>query len=244
MVLVGIGAGLSFPALMTLAMSSADPTDAGLASGLVNTTQQVGGALGLAVLATLASTHTQNLLHSGKTSAAALTSGYHLAWAIGTALLVAAVGAALAVLRPAAVTTALEEVDGGARPRRASPALRRGGVAGQQPGAAGSLRRAAARLRRPGPRCPDTRCTGRPTPLHARRSYGPRRARRTARTCSRRNCRRSGRGGSRGSWASRRTGTACRPADRPRGTGRLATREPAGRCSAPSPHRPVLLAVG
>ena len=53
MVLVGVGAGLSFPALMTLAMSSAHPTDAGLASGLVNTTQQVGGALGLAVLATV-----------------------------------------------------------------------------------------------------------------------------------------------------------------------------------------------
>ena len=112
MVLVGTGAGLSFPALMTLAMSSADPTDAGLASGLVNTTQQVGGALGLAVLATLASTHTQNLVHGGKTSAAALTSGYHLAWAIGTALLIAAVGAAVGVLRPAAVTTALEEVTG------------------------------------------------------------------------------------------------------------------------------------
>src|SRR5437588_593066 len=63
MVLVGIGAGLSFPALMTLAMSSAHPTDAGLASGLVNTTQQVGGALGLAVLATVSSSHTTSLLH-------------------------------------------------------------------------------------------------------------------------------------------------------------------------------------
>ena len=101
MVLVGIGAGLTFPALMTLAMSGADPTDAGLASGLVNTTQQVGGALGLAVLATLASTHTATLLHQGRTSASALTSGYHLAWAIGTALLVVAIGAAVVVLRPA-----------------------------------------------------------------------------------------------------------------------------------------------
>ena len=53
MVLLGIGAGLSFPSLMTLAMSGAAPDDAGLASGLVNTTLQVGGALGLAVLATL-----------------------------------------------------------------------------------------------------------------------------------------------------------------------------------------------
>ena len=56
MVLLGIGAGLAFPALMTLAMSAATPEDSGLASGLVNTTQQVGGALGLAVLATLSTT--------------------------------------------------------------------------------------------------------------------------------------------------------------------------------------------
>jgi EmrB/QacA subfamily drug resistance transporter len=104
MVLVGIGAGLSFPALMTLAMSAADPSDAGLASGLVNTTQQVGGAIGLAVLATLSATHTTNLLHQGKATTSALTGGYHLAWVIGTALLVAAIAAALGVLRPAAAT--------------------------------------------------------------------------------------------------------------------------------------------
>jgi predicted MFS family arabinose efflux permease len=109
MVLVGIGAGLSFPALMTLAMSSAHPTDAGLASGLVNTTQQIGGALGLAVLATVSASHTTSLLHSGHASATALTSGYHLAWVIGTGLLVAAIATALAVLRPApASETALE----------------------------------------------------------------------------------------------------------------------------------------
>ena len=113
MVLVGIGAGLSFPALMTLAMSSAHPTDAGLASGLVNTTQQVGGALGLAVLATVSATHTTTLLHHGSSSAAALTGGYHLAWAIGTGLLVAAVALALVVLRPApAIVPAEQPVEG------------------------------------------------------------------------------------------------------------------------------------
>ena len=53
MVLLGAGAGIAFPALMTLAMSSATPEDAGLVSGLVNTTAQIGGAFGLAVLATL-----------------------------------------------------------------------------------------------------------------------------------------------------------------------------------------------
>ena len=61
MVLLGAGAGISFPALMGLSMSGATPSDAGLASGLVNTTLQVGGALGLAVLATLSTTRTESL---------------------------------------------------------------------------------------------------------------------------------------------------------------------------------------
>ena len=65
MVLLGIGAGLAFPALMTLAMSGATPSDAGLASGLVNTTDQVGGAIGLAVLATLATERTDALRADG-----------------------------------------------------------------------------------------------------------------------------------------------------------------------------------
>ena len=68
MVLLGIGAGLSFPALMTLAMSGATRSDSGLASGLANTTQQVGGALGLAVLATLSTTRSDTLLDSGRVS--------------------------------------------------------------------------------------------------------------------------------------------------------------------------------
>jgi EmrB/QacA subfamily drug resistance transporter len=108
MVLIGIGMGLSFPSLMTLAMSGAAPSDAGLASGLVNTTQQVGGALGLAVLATLSSTRTDHLLHSGETAASALTGGYHLAWGIATALLLAALATAVAVLRPAPAYAAAE----------------------------------------------------------------------------------------------------------------------------------------
>ena len=68
---------------MTLAMSGATQEDAGLASGLVNTTLQVGGALGLAVLATLSTTRADGLLADGERTAAALTSGYHLAFAIG-----------------------------------------------------------------------------------------------------------------------------------------------------------------
>jgi len=98
MILLGFGIGVSFPALMNLAMSGATQEDAGLASGLVNTTAQVGGALGLAVLATLASTRTHDLTHGGKTVASALTSGYHLAFVIGAALVVAAIGVAATVL--------------------------------------------------------------------------------------------------------------------------------------------------
>src|SRR5262249_2461865 len=72
MLLLGIGAGLSFPSLMTLAMSGATQEDSGLASGLVNTSLQVGGALGLAVLATLSSSRADSLLAGGSSSDAAL----------------------------------------------------------------------------------------------------------------------------------------------------------------------------
>ena len=102
MVLLGIGAGLVFPSLMTLAMSGATPEDSGLASGLVNTTQQVGGALGLAVLATLATTRTDSLTAHGTSSADALTNGYHLAFTVGAILVLVAVGLGLALLRDTA----------------------------------------------------------------------------------------------------------------------------------------------
>jgi MFS family permease len=99
MVLLGVGAGLSFPALTILAMSGATPSDSGLASGLLNTTAQVGGALGLAVLATLSTNRTGELLAQGQSTAAALSGGYHLAWAIGAGLVVATVVLAATVLK-------------------------------------------------------------------------------------------------------------------------------------------------
>jgi EmrB/QacA subfamily drug resistance transporter len=99
--LVGIGAGLSFPTLMTLAMSGATPSDAGLASGLVNTTAQVGGALGLAVLATLSTSRTATELAGGTPAPNALTSGFHLAFGIGAVLVGVAIVLALGVLQPA-----------------------------------------------------------------------------------------------------------------------------------------------
>jgi EmrB/QacA subfamily drug resistance transporter len=98
--LVGAGAGLSFPALMTLAMAGATPQDAGLASGLVNTTAQIGGALGLAVLATVSASRTSTLIAQGRPAAAALTGGYHLAFWIACGLVIAAIVVAATILRP------------------------------------------------------------------------------------------------------------------------------------------------
>jgi MFS family permease len=99
MLLLGGGAGLAFPALMTLAMSGATQSDAGLASGFVNTTTQVGGAIGLAVLATLATERSDGLLAGGEAAASALNAGYHLAYLVGAGLCAIAVGVAVLVLR-------------------------------------------------------------------------------------------------------------------------------------------------
>ena len=99
MVLLGAGAGVCFPALMNLAMSGATPSDAGLASGLVSTTAQVGGAVGLAVLATLSTSRSDKLIAHGQATASALTDGYKLAFLIALLLVVTAIGVAVALLR-------------------------------------------------------------------------------------------------------------------------------------------------
>jgi len=99
LLLFGVGVGLSFPSLMTLAMSGATPEDAGLASGVVNTSAQVGGAIGLAVLATLAAGRTDNLLADGASHAAALNSGFHLAYVVAAGLVAGALAIAIFVLR-------------------------------------------------------------------------------------------------------------------------------------------------
>jgi EmrB/QacA subfamily drug resistance transporter len=91
MVVLGIGAGLCFPAMMGLGMSGAAPSDAGLASGLINTTGQVGGALGLAVLATTSASRTQHLVTSGASMPSALTAGYHFAFWIAAGLVIGAI---------------------------------------------------------------------------------------------------------------------------------------------------------
>jgi EmrB/QacA subfamily drug resistance transporter len=99
MLLLGVGAGLVFPSLATLAMSSATESDSGLASGLLNTTAQVGGALGLAVLATLAASQTQVLRGLGESVPDALTGGFRIVFGMSAALLVAALVVAAIVLR-------------------------------------------------------------------------------------------------------------------------------------------------
>ena len=102
--LLGLGGGLSFPSLTIIAMSDATPGDAGLASGLLNTTGQVGGALGLAVLAALAGARTLNLVHDGLGSAAALAGGYHLAWLVSAATIAVTLVLTLSALRGATVS--------------------------------------------------------------------------------------------------------------------------------------------
>src|SRR5215475_9519936 len=96
MLLLGIGAGAGFPALTALAMSGATEQDAGLASGLVNTTTQVGAALGLAVLAT----GSGDLLARGVPAPIALSHGYRMGLFVGAALVVVAAAVCATVIRP------------------------------------------------------------------------------------------------------------------------------------------------
>jgi len=96
LVLLGLGGGIAFPALMGLSMADVQPEDAGLASGLIGTMGEVGAALGLAVLATLSATHT-----TGPTQLQALTNGYHFSFAVAAAIVAASVAIAYFFMRPA-----------------------------------------------------------------------------------------------------------------------------------------------
>jgi EmrB/QacA subfamily drug resistance transporter len=118
LVLLGIGAGLALPAVMMLVMSAVTPEDSGVVSGLANTTQQIGGAVGVAAVATLASWRTNLLLASGHTTAAALTGGYHLAFGVGAGSVAAAFGVAVTLGRPDSPARR----PWAARPRRKTPA--------------------------------------------------------------------------------------------------------------------------
>jgi EmrB/QacA subfamily drug resistance transporter len=98
---MGAGGGLTLPALASLGMSTASDRDSGLASGLLNTTQQVGGALGLAVLTSLAAARTAGSIGLGGTATSALTDGYRLGFGVGAVIVMAALILAAAALRPA-----------------------------------------------------------------------------------------------------------------------------------------------
>jgi EmrB/QacA subfamily drug resistance transporter len=95
MLLLGVGGGLAMPAVMSKAMSGATAEDSGLASGLVNTTQQVGAAVGLAVLSTLAASRVTAELPTAE----GLTSGFHLAFGVGACIIAAAILVAVTVLK-------------------------------------------------------------------------------------------------------------------------------------------------
>jgi EmrB/QacA subfamily drug resistance transporter len=91
MLLLGVGAGMALNPVLLAAMSDVAPSESGLASGMVNTSFMMGGALGLAVLASIAAMRTNNLLASGANAIAALNTGYHLAFFVG-ALFAASAG--------------------------------------------------------------------------------------------------------------------------------------------------------
>ncbi len=108
---LGLGAGTSFLPLLTMGMSDTPARDAGLASGIINVSVQLFGAIGLASLGTIATDHTNSLSASGHSLASALTGGYHLAYIVGAAAVSVGVLAAFLVLRPPAVTEqAVDEV--------------------------------------------------------------------------------------------------------------------------------------
>ncbi|WP_354702156.1 putative MFS-type transporter EfpA [Paraconexibacter sp. AEG42_29] len=106
MLLLGLGAGLSFPSIMGLAMSGSTPEDSGIASGLVNTSMQVGGAIALSVLATFAAERTTAKLEAGATDLAALNAGFHVAFYIAAAIAALAIVAAALVLQDERVPAA------------------------------------------------------------------------------------------------------------------------------------------
>jgi hypothetical protein len=108
MILLGLGAGIAFNPVLLAAMSDVAPSEAGLASGVVNTSFMMGGALGLAVLASLAAARTGELLGAGAALPAALSGGYQVAFVIGAVFAAAAALISAVLLRPGVQTPAHE----------------------------------------------------------------------------------------------------------------------------------------
>jgi len=108
MIVLGLGVGMAMNPVLLAAMSDVAPEEAGLASGVVNTAFMMGGALGLAVLASLAASRTDTLLASGDDELAALTGGYHAAFVVGAVFALAAAVIGAALLRPGAAAVHAE----------------------------------------------------------------------------------------------------------------------------------------
>jgi EmrB/QacA subfamily drug resistance transporter len=106
--LIGLGAGASFMPLLTVGMADVPQRDAGLASGIINVSVQLFGAIGLATLGTIATDHTKTLTAKGYSLDSALIGGYHLAYLVGAAAVAVGVIAALVVLRPPSSTVPQE----------------------------------------------------------------------------------------------------------------------------------------
>ncbi|HEY9524677.1 MAG TPA: MFS transporter, partial [Thermopolyspora sp.] len=99
---MGLGFGLAAPAVMGLGMTDVSPAESGIASGLFNTTQQIGGAIGLTVLSAFANTRTNSLITAGENEAESLIGGYHVAFlaAAGFTLTALIIGAGLLKATP------------------------------------------------------------------------------------------------------------------------------------------------
>ena len=108
---IGLGIGMAFMPLLTLAMADVPPADSGLGSGITNVSQQISGALGLAVLSTIAANRTKGLLsaHQGLTSS--LIGGYHVAFIAGAGTIAAGIVLAFALLRPSRAQPGLQLAD-------------------------------------------------------------------------------------------------------------------------------------
>ena len=117
MILLGLGAGLAFNPVLLAAMSDVEPTESGLASGIVNTAFMMGGALGLAILASVAASRTSSLQASGESHVAALTGGYHVAFLVG-----AIFGAVAAVLGGTLLRSSAVQLHGEPEPAPAEAA--------------------------------------------------------------------------------------------------------------------------
>ena len=128
---MGLGMGTAMLPLMTIAMSDVRPEDAGLGSGIINVSMQLAGALGIAILGTLASDRTAELTSSGESALSALTGGYTLAFQVAAGAVIVGIVIALVALRHAARARACPRLRGRRRGLTASaekhPPARRSG---------------------------------------------------------------------------------------------------------------------